>query len=532
MDCQQIRQIRHWARLVLLTILFGLADGWHHGVAALACQIGGDDVAALVAQLDDRRFAVRKMAMDELARRGPETLEKLLMQFDEMSPEASWRMLKIVEAIGLAGDEAAFIKSAAILRTLSHDPRIDEKLQDYEVKWKFSQTSLAADHLQQLGARLVLSDDQPDGFGQIMMIEPQFGTINEQNAISDPNAINPSAKKMSSDEKRKQLEQIFRGDVTSNFRLAFPNKLVAADGARDRRNFVIVNQQLAQRRILLANGLMVGNQDGESITLDRNWRGTAEDFHKVTSIHGLTTVVFGDIPLTGDYITPLQRMSNLTRLRLEGTTVGDDVLAELEKLPSLTAIEVLKTEVSPGFFPALAVIRDLSEIVLELPQNSQPAWWQHCSNLKTLTSLVLRRMKLEDEHFETLATMRSLSTVFLEGCSFNIRTYKEFKRSHPELNIEFVPKAYLGVRSDFGANQNMRPCIIGEVVAGTGAAEAGMQTGDIVLQIAGQDIEVFEDLRLVVAQFEANQEVDVVVQRGNERMNLRIRLGDRSAINQ
>ncbi len=532
MHCQPIRHLDCWASLVWLPILVGLTCGWHDGVAVLACQTGEEDVAALVVRLDDRRFAVRKMAMDELARRGPETLETLLMQFDEMSPEASWRMLKIVETIGLAGDEAAFIKSAAILRTLSHDPRIDEKLQDYEAKWKISQTTLAAQHLQQLGARLVLSDDQMDGFGQIMMIEPQFGVIAEQNAVPDPKAVTPSAKRLSSDEKRKQLEQIFRGDVSSNFRLAFPNKLATADRTHDRRNFVLINQQLAQRRILLANGLMVGNQDGESITLDRNWRGAAEDFHKVTSIHGLTTVVFGDIALTGDYITPLQRMSNLTRLRLEGTTVGDDVLPELEKLPSLTAIEVLKTEVPPGFFPVLAAIRDLSEIVLELPQNLQSTWWQHCSNLKSLTSLVLRRMKLEDEHFELLANMRSLGTVFLEGCSFNIRTYKEFKRTHPELNIEFVPKAYLGVRSDFGANQNMRPCIIGEVVAGTGAAEAGMQTGDIVLQIAGQDIEVFEDLRLIVAQYDANQEVDVVVQRGNERINLRIRLGDRSAINQ
>ncbi|MBX3416598.1 MAG: PDZ domain-containing protein [Pirellulaceae bacterium] len=491
-----------------------------------------DDTQLLINRLNDRRFSVRDEATQALSQRGTEILEPLLTQTIDMGPEARWRALQIVENIGFAGNEETFVKAAAILRTLARNQRIDLTLAQFEVNWKSGQTKRAVQQLRQYGAQVNIHEFSGEEFDRLMIIDPFGGLVEDPFNPTQETKSEEPFQRLTEDEQRQQIAEILAGDLSQNYRIAFPNKSAQPRSLNSSRRAAIVNQQFAQRRILLANGLLATNNDGDSVTIDKNWVGSPKEFQNVASINGLATITFREIEVTGEYIQPLQRMNSLARVRFDGCKIQPDVFPLVGKLEQLMALELINTELADESVQKLGTLRNLNEVILELAPESQAVWWNNIANFRLVSSLVLRRMKLSDEQIFQLENIPSLSSVFLEGCSFNIQTYKEFKRLHPGISFEFVPKAYLGVRSDFAASQNSRPCLIGEVVPGTGAADAGMQTGDIVLKIAGQDIEVFEDLRLIVAQFDANEVVDVVIQRDGEQKQLKIRLGDRSTVNQ
>ena len=279
---------------------------------------------------------------------------------------------------------------------------------------------------------------------------------------------------------------------------------------------------------MFANGLLAPVDTGDSVVLGKDWRGTPMDFRPVATINRVNTIGFADIELTPEYLEPLQRMSSVSRLRLERLSLDEKTLAQLETLKTLGAVELLGVKLNDEFFASLTMLGNLNELTIEADAESQTTFWNNVGDLRAVTSLILKRMDIKDEHFTTLEKIPNLASVMLEGCSFNIRKFKEFKQQHPELTFEFVPRAYLGVRADFAGNQTLSPCRIGEVVSGTGSDQAGMKIGDIVRMIAGQEIEAFEDLRLVVAQYKPDDVVEVVVERDGERIPLKIKLGDRS----
>jgi regulator of sigma E protease len=73
---------------------------------------------------------------------------------------------------------------------------------------------------------------------------------------------------------------------------------------------------------------------------------------------------------------------------------------------------------------------------------------------------------------------------------------------------------------DLGAGAFIPP-VVGRVIAGSAAEEAGLKPGDVFLKIKGQDIETFDDVRRIVLAH-AEQRIEVVIRRGEERMTLPI----------
>ena len=70
--------------------------------------------------------------------------------------------------------------------------------------------------------------------------------------------------------------------------------------------------------------------------------------------------------------------------------------------------------------------------------------------------------------------------------------------------------------------------VVSQVVAGSPAEQAGIQPGDRILAIDGRKIESFTDISSIVA-LKPGREVDVVLQRGEQKLSLRVRLGEREA---
>ncbi|MDR2339152.1 MAG: Do family serine endopeptidase [Deltaproteobacteria bacterium] len=70
-----------------------------------------------------------------------------------------------------------------------------------------------------------------------------------------------------------------------------------------------------------------------------------------------------------------------------------------------------------------------------------------------------------------------------------------------------------------------RGALIGTVQPDTPAAQAGFREGDIVLSFDGKDIKQFQDLSAFVADTDVGKEVNVVVFRDKQDINLKVKIG-------
>ncbi len=67
-------------------------------------------------------------------------------------------------------------------------------------------------------------------------------------------------------------------------------------------------------------------------------------------------------------------------------------------------------------------------------------------------------------------------------------------------------------------------CVITEVTDGLPAAGAGMKVGDVVAAIDGREISSFDELRNIIAFKQADDRVELRVERGDETLELRVQL--------
>jgi S1-C subfamily serine protease len=73
-------------------------------------------------------------------------------------------------------------------------------------------------------------------------------------------------------------------------------------------------------------------------------------------------------------------------------------------------------------------------------------------------------------------------------------------------------------------------CRINEVVAGSGAEQAGLKVGDIVKTIDGQPVSGFQDLVLLISQYRPNDTVTLLIDRNQEELEIECTLGDRATV--
>ena len=79
-----------------------------------------------------------------------------------------------------------------------------------------------------------------------------------------------------------------------------------------------------------------------------------------------------------------------------------------------------------------------------------------------------------------------------------------------------------GVGGDKGGSSRR-----GSIEAGSGAADAGLQTDDIIVEVEGDPIDSMTDLVVAVRQFQPGDTVEVVYLRDGQRRTASVTLGER-----
>jgi S1-C subfamily serine protease len=95
---------------------------------------------------------------------------------------------------------------------------------------------------------------------------------------------------------------------------------------------------------------------------------------------------------------------------------------------------------------------------------------------------------------------------------------------HPYLGISSVSVAE--VREQFGLSRE-EGVLVAELVQNTPAAEAGLEQGDIIFEINGEEVQDTADLFRILRRSEVGEQVEVRVDRDGEELTFQVTLGER-----
>ncbi len=137
-----------------------------------------------------------------------------------------------------------------------------------------------------------------------------------------------------------------------------------------------------------------------------------------------------------------------------------------------------------------------------------------------------------------ISTLFSSSTESFAGIGFAIPGNYAVQIANKIISGEQVTHAYIGlsmqtVNAQNAAANNLsvnQGAYVAEVTEGSPAAEAGIQAGDIVIAMGGQQITSADGMILAVRSHSIGETVKVTVMRGNEQLDFDVTLGSDEAL--
>ncbi len=190
---------------------------------------------------------------------------------------------------------------------------------------------------------------------------------------------------------------------------------------------------------------------------------------------------------TDDDLRQLRWIDELDKLILMGPKVLDGSLRTIEKLPNLRYLTIRNAKVTDA---ALRHIRD------------------H----RVLSELDLMYIPVTDSCIEDLKTLVNATRIRIFGTQVSSNAALELDNALANATIEHKQGAFLGVR----CLQGPLPCEVSRVVAGSAADQAGVRTGDIIIEYGGNPIRNFDDLRKLIGQNKVGETIDIQVIRGGQ----------------
>ena len=524
-----------YARGLFVGVLFGVtwlvialvctADG--NAQAILTTSAGSEQepqysVHELLQQLESKTFAARTQATEKLIAVGGGVLRPLARNLERSSPEVVYRSRKIMRAIATGGDEATFLKAAGILKLVTFGTLEgnSEFVTDLESQWKTTRTANATKLLRHSGATVVLVSDTE------LQSDLNFYPVRQISETPAPVVATP--KRLSPEEQIRIIDRLLVGSVDNNRELVFGNFVVDTEASERAQIELLQQRQIWNNQ---RNFVAVGQTEpilGNSVSFDKKWNGDTSVFDQIGALENLRAISIQDITLNEDRVRAITRISELQQLTLERCEVSRKDIERLEPLDQLTQLHLVDINCDDGLVEALQRLSNLRTLKIENCEISDRELIK-LAKFKSLIQIFFKNQNLSAECLSSIGALEQLRFLEINACDVDIATVKDL-RKRKELKVRPVARAFMGVRGPTHNAGEVFECTISEVVAGSGAEKAGLQSDDVITHVNGQEVESFDDLILYISQFDIGDQPTVRIRRGDVEIELQTELSELSTV--
>ena len=539
MDCQEricfrshsqraiVQLIKMPARLMPACMLVVLS-GWFFFIAVSVVdgqvpQQGQPQIQQLVKQLAHPDFEQRESAERQLIEIGSPAVDSLLEELIDCKPDVCSRIKRILQLCSEKCDEESLFKVLGVLRLRFEvsDQRIEPLLQ----RWAFQRRGELVANWREQG---VVVNDPFEKRGDVLEVMGGLGQFRlapvRQDFEQRGFAPTPTGLKQPT-----VVEQKIEAHTRSNAELI---RLVLKGTLEQNKKLVLNSKQGAdgfEKKVSMVQKQPV------VVTIGENWKGDYSifDFDDAISV----------LPISGLELQKLEINDTLLSA-IKKQPIGTVVLTECSVAANLketwpSSVSSLVIGGSNSSADLLRLVSNESPTIRHLRFEKSKFGEDEALMLRSfgqLTNVDLAKIDLAGSVFDGLATVRSLRRLDLQRCKFPAAAFNEFKEKRGRsVDVKFTPQAFLGVSADsrgfaaqFPRAQLKGACIITTVVPGEGAERAGMKIGDEVFQMGDYKIADFDELRVVIAQYEVGDEATIKVRRDGKELTLKAKLGSPS----
>ena len=444
-----------------------------------------------------------------------------------------------------------------------------------EARWKSNRKKLAIKDLRELGAviedpledlaedmqqiagfqnEILIFNNQPVAFPRSPPEIDQLDTVPTDQASDREYRQLPTKAEL-----REQITKIVNADIATNRELVFkktkkpstskpenpPDDLLAEQN-RIRIEQMRFQQFQIQRRQINLNGNLLGQPFGNpsiglDVTFGRQWTGKSSDFSALDELGKIDSISFIGQKISDDLLRDISEITAMSKLSFDSCDIEADNISN-KRWGNLISLELKNTAPELRLIRAFASIKSL--ISLEFTDcKIVDDTLQSIGDYKNIRSIMFKDTEVDDVALKSIELLKNIKYLNLVTCKFPMKSFRQLRKSRPDIKIDFSGQAFFGVRGTpvgigrpmvIGPDGNIVPtdhsqsggALISDVIAQSGAARAGIETGDIIEFINGETIVQFEDLRLHIAQYRAGDKLQVGILRNGEAIELEVELGD------
>ena len=504
-------------RLATLAVAVVMLLSNSQSSSSLQAQENNPAAAELLEQLDSTSFQQREAATEKLAQLGPQVLKPLVAHFFDASSEAGWRIHQILEDIGRNGSEQDFLKSIALIQVLygDQDARTPLRLAKLQYQWKEARRAEASEQLGKLGFKFDAVENPYGGRDAALQLAVRemaerpimFQGVGQIGAV-DPNDLNQLSEQPSGDTAKRKWQD---PRINKQASMRTVEEIIA--GSAD------ANREIAEKLLPISQSVTLPKG---TLEIPADWKSDKASLKLISDLGPLSSLKLRNQKIGSDLQEFIAKQTELKNLHLIDCKFDEQTQLVLPKL-------IYRYELEGSLPPikALESIGSISSLAIRRTSLSQ-------EEAKVLAKSGIKIIELEEVEFtrqsiQTLLDIRGLLRVRISLCDFELEWFEESRLKNPNL-IAAVPKAFLGVQGGLDVSGMFAGCQVSEVVAGTAAAQAGMESLDVILETEGQKVLRFEDLRLLISQKRPGDMLNVKVLRGDKQLDLNIKLGSMDGV--
>lgn len=194
-------------------------------------------------------------------------------------------------------------------------------------------------------------------------------------------------------------------------------------------------------------------------------------------------------------------------LRIEDNFDGSqEDLEWIRYLKSVQVVYLRGSKITPEALRAVSQLKGLKAVKLRSVAIT-PELMLLLQELSSLEHLGLSYMDVDDSYVPVIAQLPISQSIRLYGTNVTSQGVQQLGEHFDGLEIFCGSGGFLGISSTLQQAQ------VDQVTAGSAAAEAGIQPGDVLLAVAGTKIATFEQLRNELGKFRAGDSVEILLNR-------------------